>query len=50
MNIDAKILNKIVTNQIDQYFKVIICQDQQDFARDARMVRHPQANQHDTSH
>ena len=50
MNIDAKILNKILAIRIQQYIKKTYTMTKCAFPRDARILQYPQINQCNTPH
>ena len=47
---DAKLLNKILANQIQQHIKKIMSQQNQIHPRGTRIVQHMQFKQYDTSY
>jgi hypothetical protein len=54
MNIDAKVLKKILVKQIQQHMKKIISHNpwwhSMDATSDAKMVQHMQVNKHNIAH
>ena len=48
MNLDAKILNKILANQIQQHIKRIMIESKGIYLRDTRGFPYPQINRCDT--
>ena len=48
MNIDAKILNKILANRIQQHIRKLTHHDQVVYSTDARFLPHMQINPCDT--
>ena len=44
MNIDAKILNKILVNRIEQHIKKLIHHGQVDYSRNVRILQYTEIN------